>query len=51
MSYIDQLHDAYHTAKHHMFDAKYKEERATWMNLYRWATDEIRRYSAGTVSA
>jgi hypothetical protein len=51
MSYIDQLYNTYHTAKQHMFEARNKDDRAKWMNMYRWATEEIRRYSAGTVSA
>lgn len=49
MSYQEQLYNTYYTSKRNMFDARDKEARAYWMNMFRWASQEIRRNAAGTV--
>jgi hypothetical protein len=51
MSYIEQVYNTYHMAKRNMFDSKDKEDRARWITMYCWASDEIRRCSIEMVSA
>jgi replicative superfamily II helicase len=49
MSY-QELYDIYRDAKRRMMDARDKVERATWMVMFRWAVEEIKRATpAGTV--
>jgi hypothetical protein len=49
MSY-QELYEIYRDAKHRMMEARDKYERAVWMNMFRWAVQEIKRATpAGTV--
>ncbi len=42
-----ELYDAQRTSKYLMWKARNKQDRGAWMLMYRWASEEIKRATAG----